>query len=47
MIHRFRLNVNGSSTCLNCYSTITVHTDDVYELHKAKCEEWKEMRESL
>jgi hypothetical protein len=47
MIYKYRLNMDGSSTCLNCYSNIRVHTDEVYELHKIKCEEWAKMRQEL
>jgi hypothetical protein len=41
------LNIDGTLLCTKSGTTITIKTDDIFDFHKARCEEWGKMRERL
>jgi hypothetical protein len=41
------LRIDGTLLCTKCGTSIRVKSDEVFELHKAKCDEWEKMRQAL
>jgi hypothetical protein len=47
MSYELFLKIDGTLLCTKCGSTITIKTDDIFDFHKAHCEEWVKLRENL
>jgi hypothetical protein len=47
MSYELLIKLDGTLLCTKCGSTIRVKTDDIFDFHKAHCEEWVKLRENL